>query len=182
MNDISQKNDALRQVMQRKKSRRKPPVLPEGFEDKVLERIALSSAERPSKQRKTKQVRLWMIHIASAAAIVAVIFFVAETMIPEKEKEKHNAIAKVEISKPLKADTKKEEQSQQKAEAVMPPSHHPAPIPSKQPKRPSIHQESVINTAEKTPFAKVEEDVCIDCEMDAMASELIAMINEFENQ
>ena len=173
-NDIPQKDDALRRAMQHRKALRPATTLPEGLEDRVMDRITRHV-------RKARLVRLWAIRIASAAAI-AIVFFFAETMMQEKDVEKPKAVAKAEVRQTIRTDTKAEERPVHTAELVQATQHHSSPAPRRQHKQPDMLQEPTLDVAEETTLAQTQQDVCIDCEMAAMTSDLTAMINEFENQ
>ena len=173
-NDIPRKDDSLRRAMQRRKALRPATTLPEGLEDRVMDRITHRS-------RKARLVRLWAIRIASAAAI-AIVFFVAETMMQEKEVEKPKAVAKAEVRQTIRTDTKVEERPVQTAEVVQTTQHHSSPAPRRQHKQPNMLQEPTQSVAEETMLDQTQQDVCIDCEMATMTSDLTAMFNEFENQ
>ena len=56
--------------------------LPKEVEDRVMERI--STIEKASAPRG-KVVQLWFLRAVSAAAAIACIFFLVETMIPEEK-------------------------------------------------------------------------------------------------
>ena len=100
---------------------------------------------------------------------------------------------------------KQQERPVQKAEVVQASPHRLSPASRRQHKRPDIgfafvHRDSAIRTttmalaapsvqqepapsvAEEATLTQTRQDVCIDCEMAAMTSELTAMFNEFENQ
>ena len=201
-NDISRKDDALRRAMQRRKALRPATTLPEGLEDRVMDRINHHA-------RKARLVRLWAIRIASAAAI-AIGFFFANTMTQEKHVEKPSTVAKAESGIFKITDTKtdglpvqkaevtqtqrhrppsaprrrhkQQERPVQTAEVVQATQHHSSPAPRRQHKQPDMLQESPLKVAEETMLDQTLQDVCIDCEMDAMTSDLTAMFNEFENQ
>ena len=167
--DIKPKADALRQLMHRRKERRPMIELPKEVEDRVMERI--STMEKVSAPR-VKAVQLWILRAMSAAAAVACIFFLVETMIPEEKEETSNVVAKTEVPKPVEQEAEPEKEHPQIAEVNPLPTQRKKPTP----------KTNVIATLEDNPPAKAEVDVCIDCEMDAMDDELTAMINEFENQ
>ena len=160
--------------MQRRKALRPATTLPEGLEDRVMDRINHHA-------RKARLVRLWAIRIASAAAIAIIIFF-AETIMQEKTVENPKAVAKAEVRQTIRTDTKAEERPVQTAEVVQATQHHSSPAPRRQHKQPDMLQESPLKVAEETMLDQTLQDVCIDCEMDAMTSDLTAMFNEFENQ
>ena len=143
--------------------------LPREIEDRVMERIA--AIEKDSVPR-VKIVQLWFLRAMSAAAAVACIFFLVETMIPEEKEESSNVVAKTEVPKPVEQEAEPEKEHPQIAEVN--------PLPTQRKKQ--TPKTNVIATLEDNPPAKAEVDVCIDCEMDAMDGELTAMINEFENQ
>ena len=64
-NDIKPKDDALRQLMHRRKERRPMIELPKEVEDRVMERI--STMEKVSAPR-VKAVQLWILRAMSTAA------------------------------------------------------------------------------------------------------------------
>ena len=163
--DIKPKDDALRQLMHRRKERRPMTELPKEIEDRVMERIA--AIEKASVPR-AKIVQLWFLRAMSAAAAVACIFFLVETMIPEEKEESSNVVAKTEVPKRVEQEAEPEKEVN--------------PLPTQRKKPTPKTKTNVIATLEDNPLAKAEADVCIDCEMDAMDDELTAMINEFENQ
>ena len=167
--DIKPKDDALRQLMHRRKERRPMTELPREIEDRVMERIA--AIEKASVPR-AKIVQLWFLRAMSAAAAVACIFFLVETMIPEEKEETSNVVAKTEVPKPVEQEAEPEKEHPQSAEVNPRPTQRKKPTP----------KTNVIAALEDNPPAKAEVDVCIDCEMAAMDCELTAMINEFENQ
>ena len=167
--DIKPKADALRQLMHRRKERRPMIELPKEVEDRVMERI--STMEKVSAPR-VKAVQLWILRAMSAAAAIACIFFLVETMIPEEKEETSNVVTKTEVPKPVEQEAEPEKEHPQIAEVNPLPTQRKKPTP----------KTNVIATLEDNPPAKAEVDVCIDCEMDAMDDELTAMINEFENQ
>lgn len=167
--DIKPKADALRQLMHRRKERRPMIELPKEVEDRVMERI--STMEKVSAPR-VKAGQLWILRAISAAAAIACIFFLVETMIPEEKEETSNVVAKTEVPKPVEQEAEPEKEHPQIAEVNPLPTQRKKPTP----------KTNVIATLEDNPPAKAEVDVCIDCEMAAMDCELTAMINEFENQ
>lgn len=175
--NIKPKDDALRQVMRRRKERRPSMELPKEVEDRVMERICRSSPkpDTPS-AANTKVVRLWILRSLSAAAAIACILVLAETMIPEKQKEDISAIvAKVEIHQPVEPGTNtKREHPQTSVPDTQIASLKKRGLP------PKTEKADEIENVAHDPIEKTE--VCINCELDAMADELTAMINEFENQ
>ena len=95
---------------------------------------------------------------------------------PERQKEDIPAIvAKEEIPQPVEPGTNtKREHPQTSA---------PDTRIASQKKRglsPKTEKADKIENVAHAPLEKTE--VCINCELDAMADELTAMINEFENQ
>jgi len=169
-NYIKPKDDALRQLMHRRKERRPMIELPKEVEDRVMERI--STIEKASAPRG-KVVQGWFLYAASAAAI-ACIFFLVETMIPEEKEEPSSVVAKVEVPKPMEPEVKPEKEQPQIAEVNLRPAQRKKLTPKT--------MTNVIACVKDVSLAKAEADVCIDCEMAAMDCELTAMINEFENQ
>ena len=167
-NDIKPQDDAIRQVMHRRKERRPMIELPKEVEDRVMERI--STIEKASAPRG-KVVQLWFLRAVSAAAAIACIFFLVETMIPEEKEEPSNVVAKVEVPKPVEPEEKE-----------LPQIAEVNPHPTQRKKPTSKTKTNVIASVKDISLAKAEADVCIDCEMAAMDDELTAMINEFENQ
>lgn len=102
-NDIKPNNDALRQAMLRRKARRPLPELPEGFEDRVMERIKdiqMPAKNEDSPRKKTTVIRLWSLRTVGVAASIAGLFFVYNRMtIDEGTIENNNMIAKTEVVK-----------------------------------------------------------------------------------
>lgn len=170
-NDIKPKDDALRQLMHRRKERRPMIELPKEVEDRVMERI--STIEKASAPR-VKVMQLWILRAVSAAAVIASVFFLVETVILEEKEEPSNVVAKVEVRKPI------ETESEQKKEQPQVVEEKPRLVQRKKftPKA----KPNAVASVEDIPLAEAETDVCIDCEMDAMDCELTAMINEFENR
>lgn len=166
-NDIKPQDDAIRQVMHRRKERRPMIELPKEVEDRVMERI--STIEKASAPRG-KVVQLWFLRAVSAAAAIACIFFLVETMIPEEKEEPSNVVAKVEVPQPVEPEEKE-----------LPQIAEVNPHPTQRKKPMSKTKTNVIASVKDVSLAKAEADVCIDCEMAAMDDELTAMINEFEN-
>lgn len=146
--------------------------LPKEVEDRVMERI--STMEKVAAP-KVKAVQLWILRAMSAAAAIASIFFLVETMIPEEKEEPSNVVvAKVEVTKPVEPEAEPEKEQPKIAEVNLRPTQRKKPTPKTKTK--------VVASVEDVPPAEAEADVCIDCEMAAMDCELTAMINEFENQ
>ena len=145
--------------------------LPKEVEDRVMERI--STMEKVSAPR-VKAVQLSILRAMSAAAAIASIFFLVETMIPEEMEEPSNVVAKVEVTKPVEPEAELEKEQPKIAEVNLRPTQRKKPTPKTKTK--------VVASVEDVPPAEAEADVCIDCEMAAMDCELTAMINEFENQ
>ena len=212
--NIKPKDDALRQVMRRRKERRPSMELPKEVEDRVMERICapdkVKSEERrvKSEERRVKNQNVFLLaqlydsslftlHSSfftlrsslftlrsslsilrplSAAAAIACILVLAETMIPEKQKEDISAIvAKVEIHQPVEPGTNtKREHPQTSVPDTQIASLKKRGLP------PKTEKADEIENVAHDPIEKTE--VCINCELDAMADELTAMINEFENQ
>lgn len=170
-NDIKPQDDAIRQVMHRRKERRPMIELPKEVEDRVMERI--STTERVSAPRG-KVVELWFFRAMSAAAAIACIFFLVETMIPEEKEEPSNVVAKVEVPKPVEPEAEPEKEQPKIAEVNLRPAQRKKLTPKT--------MTNVIASVKDVSLAKAEADVCIDCEMAAMDCELTVMINEFENQ
>jgi hypothetical protein len=110
----------------------------------------------------------------SAAAAIACIFFLVETMIPEEKEEPSNVVAKVEVPKPVEPEAEPEKEQPKIAEVNLRPAQRKKLTPKT--------MTNVITSVKDVSLAKAEADVCIDCEMAAMDCELTAMINEFENQ
>ncbi|MGM9707494.1 MAG: hypothetical protein ACI3YM_07790 [Prevotella sp.] len=165
------KDDALRQVMRRRKERRPKMELPKEVEDRVMERICISSTkpDTPS-AANTKVVRLWILRSLSAAAAIAGILVLAETMIPESHKDVEPALeAKIEVYRP------QEHVAEHERPAVVA-ADEPAATHRK------LHSPKVRKTTVRQLPDESDAEVCINCELDAMADELTAMINEFENQ
>lgn len=167
--NIKPKDDALRQVMRRRKERRPSMELPKEVEDRVMERIH-------TPHRGAGGLSLSILRPLIAAAAIACIFVLAETMIPEKQKEDISAIvAKVEIHQPVEPGTNtKREHPQTSAPDTQIASLKKRGLP------PKTEKADEIENVAHDPIEKTE--VCINCELDAMADELTAMINEFENQ
>ena len=165
-NDITKKGDALRLVMQRRKERRPVVELPEGFEDRVMERIfTTETASAP----KAKVVRLWVLRAVSAAAVITGIIFLIEVLKPAEDVAQ-NKVSKVEDAhSPIAPITEKELPQMAEVRTQATPR-----------KKQSSKGRNAKNTRET--ILKTEDDVCISCELDAMSDELTAMINEFENQ
>ena len=212
--NIKPKDDALRQVMRRRKERRPSMELPKEVEDRVMERICapdkvkseerrVKSEERrvKSEERRVKNQNVFLLaqlydsslftlHSSfftlrsslsilrplGAAAAIACILVLAETMIPEKQKEDISAIvAKVEIHQPVEPGTNtKREHPQTSVPDTQIASLKKRGLP------PKTEKADEIENVAHDPIEKTE--VCINCELDAMADELTAMINEFENQ
>ncbi|MGM9708485.1 MAG: hypothetical protein ACI3ZB_02595 [Prevotella sp.] len=219
--NIKPKDDALRQVMRRRKERRPSMELPKEVEDRVMERICapdkvkseerrVKSEERrvkneerrvKSEERRVKNQNVFLLaqlydsslftlHSSFftlrsslsilrpliAAAAIACILVLAETMIPEKQKEDISAIvAKVEIHQPVEPGTNtKREHPQTSVTDTQIASLKKRGLP------PKTEKADKIENVAHDPIEKTE--VCINCELDAMADELTAMINEFENQ
>ena len=198
--NIKPKDDALRQVMRRRKERRPSMELPKEVEDRVMERICapdkVKSEERRVKNQNvfllaqlydsslftlhssffTLRSSLSILRPLSAAAAIACILVLAETMIPEKQKEDISAIvAKVEIHQPVEPGTNtKREHPQTSVPDTQIASLKKRGLP------PKTEKADEIENVAHDPIEKTE--VCINCELDAMADELTAMINEFENQ
>lgn len=165
-NDITKKGDALRLVMQRRKERRPVVELPEGFEDRVMERISTS---KTASVHKTKIARLWVLRAVSAAAVITGIIFLIEVLKPAEDVVQ-NKVSKVEDAhSPIAPETEKV--LPQMAEVR--PQATPRKRQSSKGRKEKIARETIVKT---------EDDVCISCELDAMSDELTAMINEFENQ
>ncbi|MBQ9636382.1 MAG: hypothetical protein IJV36_00610 [Prevotella sp.] len=166
MNDIQKKDDALQLVMQRRKERRPKVELPEGLEDRVMERISASGTKSTN---KAKVARLWLFLAIGAAAVVTGIIFLVEGLKPAED-VLQNVVTKVEDAhSPIAHETEKELPQMAEVRTQAAPR-----------KRPSckVRKEVLADNA----IAKTEDDVCISCELDAMSDELTAMINEFENQ
>ena len=157
--------------LRRMKERRPMIELPKEVEDRVMERI--STMEKVSAPR-VKAVQLWILRAMSAAAAIACIFFLVETMIPEEKEEPSNVVAKVEVPKPVEPEAELEKEQPKIAEVNLRPTQRKKPTPKT--------KTNVVASVEDVPLAEAEADVCIDCEMAAMDCELTAMINEFENQ
>ena len=182
-NNIDIQDDALYKVMQRMKSRQEAPRLSDDFEDRVMAKI---EAIAPSRQKikptaeRSKVVRMWMLRAISAAAVVTAIFLLAEKMMPEKKEGQSKVVAKVETRKPVEPATEAKEEKPQMEDATAPP---PAQRPNVTTaiKHPDTQHSAAVNIAEEKNFATSDNDVCIDCEMEVMANELTAMMNEFEN-
>ena len=170
-NDIKPKDDALRQLMRRRKERRPMIELPKEVEDRVMERI--STIEKASAPR-VKVMQLWILRAVSAAAVIASVFFLVETVIPEEKEEPSNVVAKVEVRKPIETELEQKKEQPQIAEVNLRPTQRKKLTPKT--------MTNVIASVKDVSLAKAEADVCIDCEMAAMDCELTAMINEFENQ
>lgn len=167
--NIKPKNDALRQVMRRRKERRPSMELPKEVEDRVMERIH-------TPHRGAGGLSLSILRSLSAAAAIAGFLVLAETMMPERQKEDIPAIvAKVEIHQPVEpgTNTKKEHPQTSAPDTRIAPQKKRGPSPK------TVKADKFENVPHD-PFEKTE--VCINCELDAMADELTAMINEFENQ
>lgn len=165
-NDITKKDDAIRLVMQRRKERRPVVELPEGFEDRVIERI--STTEMAS-DPKAKVVRLWMLRAVSAAAVVVGIIFLIGVLKPDGNKSLDVAAKVEEVYRPIVPEPEKELPQMAEVRTQATPRKRQSPKPRKQ------------KTADDV-MTKVADDVCINCEIDAMSNELTAMINEFEKQ
>ena len=97
-------------------------------------------------------------------------------MIPERQKEDISAIvAKVEIHQPVEPGTNiKREHPQTSVPDTR------IDLQKKRGLPPKTEKADKIENVAHDPIEKTE--VCINCELDAMADELTAMINEFENQ
>ena len=166
--DINTKYDAIRQVMHRRKERRPVIELPKEVEDRVMERIStIGKVSAP----RGRVVRMWTLRAMSAAAAIASIFFLVETLIPEEKEGKPNVVAKVEVRKPVEPEKEQPRIAEASTQSAQRKKHAP-----------KTKRTIVTSKAEDISHAKAEGDVCIDCEMDAMASDLAAMIDEFENQ
>ena len=166
MNDIQKKDDALRLVMRRRKERRPVVNLPEGFEDRVMERISTSETKSTN---NAKVVRLWLFRAIGAAAVVTGIIFLVEVLKPAEDVVQ-NVVAKIEDAhRPISHETEKElpQMAEVRTQAT----------PRKR-QSSKVRKEKNVREA----IAKTEDDVCISCEFEAMSEELTAMINEFENQ
>ena len=198
--NIKPKDDALRQVMRRRKERRPSMELPKEVEDRVMERICapdkVKSEERrvKSEERRVKNQNVFLLaqlydsslftlrsslsilRPLSAAAAIACILVLAETMIPERQKEDISAIvAKVEIHQPVEPGTNTKREHPQTS---VPDTR--IALQKKKGLSPKTEKADKIENVAHDPIEKTE--VCINCELDAMADELTAMINEFENQ
>ena len=199
--NIKPKDDALRQVMRRRKERRPSMELPKEVEDRVMERICapdkvkseerrVKSEERrvKSEERRVKNQNVFLLaqlydsslftlrsslsilRPLSAAAAIACILVLAETMIPESQIDVEPAlVAKIEVYRPLKPVAEPERPAVVAAD-------EPAVTQRKR------HSPKVRKTAVRQVTDVTDAEVCINCELDAMADELTAMINEFENQ
>ena len=103
-NDIKPNNDVLRQAMLRRKARRPVTELPDGFEDRVMERIKdiqMPAKEDVSPKKNTKVIRLWSLRTAGVAASIAGLLFVYNRMtISEGTIENNNMMARTEVVKP----------------------------------------------------------------------------------
>lgn len=165
-NDITKKGDALRLVMQWRKERRPVVELPEGFEDRVMERISESETKSTN---KAKVARLWLFRAIGAAAVITGIIFLIEVLKPA-DGVVQNVVSKVEDAhSPIAPKTEKEllQMAEVRTQAT------PRKKQSSKGRKEKIARETIVKT---------EDDVCISCELDAMSDELTAMINEFENQ
>ncbi|MBR1667959.1 MAG: hypothetical protein IJ693_06740 [Bacteroidaceae bacterium] len=181
-NNIDIADDALYKVMRRMKARREVPRLSDDFEDRVMaqiEAIAPSRKEIKPAEKRSKVVRMWMLRAISAAAVITGIFLLAEKMMPEKEEGQSKVVAKVETSKPVEPRTEAKEENPQTEKVTAPPAQRPN-VPTAT-KHSNTRHSAVVNIAEEKNFATSDNDVCIDCEMEVMANELTAMMNEFEN-
>ena len=194
-NDITKKDDALRLVMQRRKERRPVVELPEGFEDRVMERISESETKSTN---KAKVVRLWLFRAIGAAAVVSGIIFLVEVKAPEAPPSAPERLRVGELRSGMGAtidllsDLPKTEVSEVPptiSEGKALPSYVSSVASSL---RSSAAPKGTANAGKpnnKTIVAPSgaeggasEASICIDCELDAMSDELTAMINEFENQ
>ena len=163
--NIKPKDDALRQVMRRRKERRPSMELPKEVEDRVMERIH-------TPHRGAGGLSLSILRSLSAAAAIAGFLVLAETMMPERQKEDIPAIvAKEENPQPVEPGTNTKREHPQDTRIASQKKRGPSPKTEKADK---------IENVAHAPLEKTE--VCINCELDAMADELTAMINEFENQ
>ena len=166
MNDIQKKDDAFRKVIRRRKERRPIVELPEGFEDRVMERISESETKSTN---KAKVARLWLFRAIGAAAVITGIIFLIEVLKPA-DGVVQNVVSKVEDAhSPIAPKTEKvlPQMAEVRTQAT------PRKKQSSKGRKEKIARETIVKT---------EDDVCISCELDAMSDELTAMINEFENQ
>ncbi|MBQ8969297.1 MAG: hypothetical protein IJ064_06170 [Bacteroidaceae bacterium] len=173
--DIRLKDDAFRQAMLRRKAQRPMMEFPKDLEDRVMERIYASPLTSGTTiARRGKTVRLWIIRAAGVAAVVTGVVFLVGTLRPtERETVSPKVVAKAEVHTPAEPETKKE--LPQTAEV------RTSPIPRMRP-QPKAREDVAVKRAEDGAIAKAVEDVCINCELDAMSRELTAMIDGFENQ
>jgi hypothetical protein len=102
-NDIKPNNDVLRQAMQRRKARRPIHELPEGFEDRVMERIKdiqIPVKDDSSSKKKGTVIRLWSLRTVGVAASIAGLLFVYNRMtISDGVVDNNNMMAKTEVVK-----------------------------------------------------------------------------------
>lgn len=194
-NDITKKDDALRLVMQRRKERRPVVELPEGFEDRVMERISGSETKSTN---KAKVARLWLFRAIGAAAVVSGIIFLVEVKAPEAPPSAPERLRVGELRSGMGATIDRLSDLPKTEVSEVPPTiSEGKALPSYVSSVASSLRSSAVpkGTANagkpnnKTIVAPSGAErgasaasICIDCELDAMSDELTAMINEFENQ
>ena len=115
-NDIKPNNDVLRQAMQRRKARRPIHELPEGFEDRVMERIKdiqIPVKDDSSSKKKGTVIRLWSLRTVGVAASIAGLLFVYNRMtISDGVVDNNNMMAKTEVVRQQPQRTIKTDASQ----------------------------------------------------------------------
>ena len=104
-------NHLIREALLRRKEGRPEVMLPEGFEDKVMEQIKAMPQLPPRKKGHTtlKRAPMLLLRASCAAAMIAGVFYLTRLQTHEKN-EKHPQIAiKTQQQKPCTPTVKKEE-------------------------------------------------------------------------
>ena len=104
-------NLLIREALLRRKEGRPEVMLPEGFEDKVMEQIKAMPQLPSGKKEPTtlKRATMLLLRASCAAAMIAGVFYLTQQLTHE-EKEKHPQIAiKTQQQKPSTPTAKEEE-------------------------------------------------------------------------
>lgn len=129
----------IREAMQRHKKRNPIPMLPEGFEDKVMEQIKTKPHHRRADIMPIRILKP-ILRTAGAAAVIVGLFYLVQLLTPEKNEPRPELIVKTKQQENIKPVVKEKEAKPQntvmKPDAApkekvsarkKPPQHIPAP-------------------------------------------------------
>ena len=136
---------------------------------------------RHGRPKPVKHHKSYVLKWSAAAAVIAIIFGTGLFFMHKEESVEPNKSVAVAVSPAQQSD--KIEHEPQAEDCVqtaqtLHPNHNERqirtankPVVAKKPKSNNIPTESI----------ELQEDVCIDCELQTMEDKMLAMVNEFEN-